>query len=355
MNQPVTDKTEVASHRFVLLMLALAVVLTALVIRPFWSAFFLAAVLAAAFRPWMERLARRLRGRRQLAAAVLTLLVVLALILPIAGLGAVLVNQALEAVAWLRRALEYEGVWGLVRRLPGPFEELARRALSAIPNPQQQVQQLAQQQGGQAAAAVGTVLSATGNVVFQVTMMLIAFFFFLTDGRRLIHWIGESLPLRRGQFLELLEDFRSTSVSVLLSTLATAGIQALAGFVAYLIGRVPNSLFLLFVTFVVALIPAVGGASVVVVVGLVQLATGHPISGVFLVVWGLVVVSLIDNVARPFLLKGGMALHGGIVFFALLGGLAVWGTVGLILGPLIVTFLIAVLRLYRRDYGGGRP
>jgi predicted PurR-regulated permease PerM len=49
-----------------------------------------------------------------------------------------------------------------------------------------------------------------------------------------------------------------------------------------------------------------------------------------------------------------MELHGGIVFFALLGGLAVWGAVGLILGPLVVTFLISVMRLYRRDYGGGR-
>lgn len=355
MDRPVHDQSEATSHRFVLILLALAVVLTALVIKPFWAAFFVAAVLAATFHPVMEWLAKRLRGRRQLAAALITLAVLLAVVLPVAGLGAVLVNQALDAVAWIRRALEYEGVWGLIRRLPGPFEDLARRALAALPNPQQQVQQLAKDQGGTAAAAVGTVLSATGSFVFQMTMMLIALFFFLTDGRKLIHWVGEALPLRRGQFHELLEEFRRTSVSVLVSTVATAGVQTAAALVAYLIARVPNTIFLTLVTFVVALIPSIGGASVVVVVGLVQMATGQMGWGAFLVGWGLLVVSLSDNLARPLLLKGGMELHGGIVFFALIGGLAVWGTVGLILGPLVVTFLISVMRLYRRDYGGGRP
>jgi predicted PurR-regulated permease PerM len=348
------DQREVTSHRFVLLLVVAAVLLTALVIRPFWAAFFVAAVLAAAFHSWMERLARRVRGRRQLAAGIITIGVLLALVLPIAGLGAVLVNQAIDAVGWFRRALEYEGVWGLIRRLPGPFEDLARRALAALPDPGQQVQQLAKEQGGTAAAAVGTVLSATGSLVFQTTMMLIAFFFFLTDGRSLTRWIGESLPLRRGQFIELLEEFRRTSVSVLVSTVATAGIQTGTALVAYLIARVPNTIFITLLTFIIALIPSVGGASVVVVVGLVQIATGEPLWGALLVGWGLVVVSLVDNFARPLLLKGGMELHGGIVFFALLGGLGVWGTVGLILGPLVVTFLISVLRLYRRDYGGGR-
>ena len=63
-------------------------------------------------------------------------------------------------------------------------------------------------------------------------------------------------------------------------------------------------------------------------------------------------MSLSDNVARPYLLKGGMELHGGLVFFALLGGLAVFGGIGLVVGPLILTFLVAVLKLYRREFGG---
>ena len=92
-------------------------------------------------------------------------------------------------------------------------------------------------------------------------------------------------------------------------------------------------IFFTLATFVVALVPALGGTVMVVAVGLVLFATGHVLGGVFLIAWGAAVVSLIDNVARPFLLKGGMELHGGVVFFALLGGLAMFGGIGLVLGP----------------------
>ncbi len=183
-------------------------------------------------------------------------------------------------------------------------------------------------------------------------MMLIAFFFFLTDGARLVDWVDARVPLRSGQFRVLAEDFRQTSVSVLLATLGTAAIQTAVALVGYLIARAPNPLFLVLVTFVLALVPAVGGTGVVIVVGLLLLATGHTLAGAFLAIWGAAVVSISDNVARPYLLKGGMELHGGLVFFALLGGLAVFGGIGLVVGPLILTFLVAVVKLYRREFGG---
>jgi predicted PurR-regulated permease PerM len=152
-----------------------------------------------------------------------------------------------------------------------------------------------------------------------------------------------------------MDDFRQTSVSVLVATLGTAAIQAATAAVGYVIARPPKILFLILATFVVALIPAIGGAFVVVGVALLLLATGHPIAGTFLGIWGLVVVSLSDNVARPYLLKGGMELHGGLVFFALLGGLSAFGGIGLLIGPLILTFLVAVLKLYRREFGYVQP
>jgi predicted PurR-regulated permease PerM len=341
------------ARRTLVFLVLVAVALTAAIVKPFWKAFFLAAVLAAALRPLMEWLSRKLRGRRSVAAALLTVGVLLAGVLPVAGLGTILVAQIADGVQWLRGTIESEGVRGLVERLPGPVEDAAREILEAIPQPQQQLQRLAGQQGGQAAAAVGGLLSATGTVLFQTVMMLIALFFFLTDGRRLVEWLDGRVPLRPGQFRALVEDFRQTSVSVVFATIGTAAIQTAAALVGYLIARAPNPTFLVLATFVLAMIPAVGGASMVVVVGLLLVATGKTVAGAFLVIWGAVVVSLSDNFARPYLLKGGMELHGGLVFFALLGGLAVFGGIGLLVGPLILTFLVAALNLYRRDSGAG--
>jgi predicted PurR-regulated permease PerM len=344
--------SDLHARRVLVFLVVAALALAILIITPFWVALFLAAVLAATFRRPMEALARLFRGRRSLAAAVITVVVLLVIVLPIAAFGAIAVDRVLDGVRWFREALASEGIQGLVDRLPGPAERLAQRLLESLPDPQRQLQQLAGSQGGQAAAAVGGFLAATGGAVFQTVMMLIALFFFLTDGARLIDWLDARVPLRPGQFRQLVEDFKRTSVSVLLATVATAGIQTVTALVGYLIARAPNAVFLAFATFVVALIPAVGATAMVLVVGLVLLATGHVLAGIFLLIWGSVVVSLIDNVARPYLLKGGMALHGGVVFFALLGGLSVFGGVGLIVGPLVLTFLLTAVNLYRREFGG---
>jgi predicted PurR-regulated permease PerM len=343
------------ARRLLVFLVLAALALAAIIVRPFWQAFFVAAVVAAGLRVPMDWLTRKVRGRRSLAAAVLTLGVLFVVVLPVAGLGAILVQQVLAGVEWLRTTIQSEGVWGLVERLPGPVQDAAREVVEAFPQPQKELQRLAGAQGGQAAAAVGGVLAATGTAVFQTVMMLIALFFFLTDGRRLVHWIDANVPLRPGQFRALVDDFRQTSVSVIVATIGTAAIQTATAVVGYLIARAPNVLFLTLATFVLAVIPAVGGAVMVVGVALLLLATGHPIAGTFLAIWGVAVVSLSDNVARPYLLKGGMELHGGLVFFALLGGLAVFGGVGLVVGPLILTFLVTALKLYRREFGYVQP
>ena len=339
------------SHaRYLLLALAvLAVFLTALLVAPFWKALFLAAFLAGAVRTPMEWLAARLGGRRGVAAVIVTVGVVLVVLLPVAGLGAILVREVLGGVQWLRSVLESEGVRGLLERIPEAIQHAGQALLRLIPEPEQQLRALASKQGGEAAARLGGLLAATGGLVLQAVLMLIAFFFLLTDGERLVAWIDESVPLRPGQVRALLADFRRTSVSVLLATVGTAAIQSVVALAGYLIAHAPNPIFLVLVTFVISLVPALGGAMVVVLVGVLLLATGHPLAGGFLVFWGVAIVSISDNVARPYLLKGGIALHGGVVFFALLGGIAAFGGIGLVVGPLVVTFLVAVLRLYRAE------
>jgi len=94
----------------------------------------------------------------------------------------------------------------------------------------------------------------------RLIFVLVALFFFLVDGRALLGWIDLRVPLRPGQFRSLVDDFRQTSVSVLVATIGTAAIQTATALVGYLIARAPNVLFLTLATFVVALIPAVGGA-----------------------------------------------------------------------------------------------
>lgn len=338
---------DTAARRVLLALTGAALLLAALLLRPFWQAALVAAVLAAVLRPAMEWLAARLRRRRHLAAVLIAIGLVLVVAVPLATLATILVAESIQGVAWLRSALEGDGAAGLLARLPEALRPLAEQALGALPRAQEELQAMLGARGGQAAAYFGGVLAATGGALLQTILALVLFYFLLVDGTRLVDWAEESLPLPPGQLRAMLLEFRRTASAVLVATLGTAGIQAAAAIVGYLIGRAPNVLFLSFVTFVFALIPAVGGTVIVVGTGLIQLALGHTASGIFLLIWGLGVVSTVDTFARPWLLRGGMALHGGIVFFSLIAGLAAFGPIGLLLGPLTVTFLLAVVRIWK--------
>jgi predicted PurR-regulated permease PerM len=337
--------------RLIVALLLAALVLALAIVAPFWEALFIAAVLAAALRPPFEWVARRLGGRRNIAAALTTLGLVVVVVAPFATFGAVIVQNALEGLQWLRDAIDSEGIWGLVARLPGPVEGLVRKVVAAIPHPGQELQRFAAQ-GGQAAAAVGGVLAATGSLLLRAVLALVAFFFLLVDGPRLVDWADRHVPLQQGQLRQLLNEFRQTSASVLTATLATAGLQTVAAFAGYLLFGAPRVAFLTAATFVIALVPAAGASIMVVLAGILQIAAGHTISGVLLAVWGVAVVSMVDNIVRPYLLRGGTALHGGVIFFALLGGLAAFGAMGLLIGPLAVTFLLSVVRMYEREFSG---
>ena len=346
-----------SSRRAFLVLVVAAIALLLLIIWPFAEAFFLAAVLAGALQPAMERMSRLVRGRRGLAAGLLTAAVVLVLLAPLTGLAAFIVGSAADALRFITETVRSEGMAGLIHKLPVPLERAVSWAIEKIPAGGAEVEQRLNEQvtaqGTRAAVAVGGVLSATGSFVAQSVMMLIAFYFLLVDGPKLVGWTEQVSPLKPGQTKEMLTEFRKTSVSVLVSSVATSGVQALAALVGFAIARVPHPFFFTLLTFFISFVPAVGAAGVCLAAAALLLATGHTVGAIFLAIWGVTVVGLVDNVVKPLLVRQGMDLHGAVVFFSLLGGLAVFGATGLLIGPLVVAFFLAVVRIWHRDYGRG--
>ncbi len=347
--------TTQGAHRVFLGLILLSIALVLLTLSPFFEAFFLAAVLAGAFQGMQQWLTRHLWRKGGLAAGLICLGTVLALLVPLAALTTFIVTQIIQGVNFLSNLVQQRGLEGLLAYVPGPFKDSAARMLESFQTGSAGLWQTVQEQlasrGATAAQTVGGVVAATGTLVFQAVMMLIALFFLLMDGQRLVTWLESVSPLKRGQTTELLTEFRRVTRSVLVSTLATAGVQALAALVGYLITGVPVPIFFAAITFFFALIPAIGAAVVCVAAALLLLATGHPVAAIVLAAWGILVVGLSDNVIKPILVKRGLHMHAAIIFFALLGGLAVFGPIGLLLGPLSVAFFLAVLRIYERDYG----
>jgi predicted PurR-regulated permease PerM len=346
--------TPLAAKRALFCLLIAALILVGIVLRPLARALFLAVVLASFLFPAQKRLTIWLRGRYNVAAGGLVLAVILIVLGPLVALSAFMVKEGIQAVNYVSRTIRSEGVMSLVDKLPGPLESGARRILEQIPvdgGLEDVANALQGGPGNAAAAAVGGALAATGSLVFQSVMMLIALFFLLTTKDELLAWIDESSPLRRGQTRELIAELRKVSGAVLTSSFATAAVQSVAAVIGYAIARVPYPFFFCAVTFVFAFIPAIGAASVGLMAAALLFLTGHTAAAIFLAIWSMAVVGLVDNVIKPWLVKRGVELHGAVVFFSLLGGLAAFGTIGLLIGPLAVSLFVAVLRIYRRDYG----
>jgi predicted PurR-regulated permease PerM len=343
------------ARRCFFILLIAASLLLAFVVRPIASALFLAAVLAGVLWPVHQRLSKLLRGRRGLSAAAFVLGVVILLLGPVVAFSAFAITEGGEGLRFLSETVRGEGVTGLVDRLPPQLGRPARQALDRLSaqgeaDLARSFQKQVSEQSGKAAIAVGATLSATGAFVFQTAMMLIAFYFLLLQGDHLVIWLDELSPLKRGQTQELLTEFKQVSFAVILSTVITSAVQAAAALGGYFIARVPHPIFFAGVTFFAAFIPAIGAAAVCLVAAVLLFATGHPYAALFLSLWGLIVVGLVDNLVKPLLIKVGMQMNGAVVFFSLVGGLSAFGGVGLLLGPLVVALFLSLLRMYERDF-----
>jgi predicted PurR-regulated permease PerM len=177
---------------------------------------------------------------------------------------------------------------------------------------------------------------------------MLTLFFLLKEGARLAQWIVAVLPLQSDDGNRLVAEFRDVTRAVFVATVVTAFVQTLVSAIGYWIVGISYMPIALLLTFIAALVPVIGAAVVVVVIGVFVWLYGEPGYGIFLIVWGVVPVGVIDNFVKPMLAKGKMDLPAPVVLFAMLGGVAVFGPLGVVAGPLIVAFFLAALRLLQR-------
>jgi predicted PurR-regulated permease PerM len=330
-------------------LLVVALLLTGLVLLDIWKPLLLAAVLASGLGRLHEKLAETLRQRRSLSALSLTLAALLFVLVPLTFLSLYLLTEAIELVQLVREIFRRQGAVGLLAALPDQIEALVRTALAYLQTDVAELVEQARSGGVKAVLSLRGVLQAFGDLLFRLALMLIALFFFLREGPRIVRWVRWAYPLPPGDIDTLLRDFRSVARNVIGATVLTAAIQATLATIGYFVAGVPAPILFGAITLFAAFIPAVGTPAVGVPLAVFQFFFGRPWQGIVLAIWALGVVGMVDNVLRPLLMKSGghVNLHGTVLFFALVGGLAFFGPMGLILGPLAVVLLDSVIRLRR--------
>lgn len=315
------------------------------VLRPFLAGILFAAAIAISSWPLYQRLLGRMKGRRTLAAAVMTVSLILVILLPLAlvtwniadsvthfyhGARDALDAGAFEPPAWLRQLpLVGESVDAYLRQVMSSREELVALAKKYI-------------------EPVRNILLNSGIVLgagmAQVSLAAFVAFFLYRDGHTLIAALEVGMDKIMGeQAVEVAETVSRTVTGVMYGMLGTALAQAAVAAVGFLIAGVPAVALLSVATFIFSLVPVGppliwGGAAIWL---FSQGMTGW---GIFMVVYGLVVISGVDNVVKPILISRGSSLPFALVLLGVMGGVLAFGFVGLFIGPTLLAVALGLLR-----------
>ena len=193
------------------------------------------------------------------------------------------------------------------------------------------------------------------SAVFDVALLLIMLFFFLRDGRHFQAVIRRVLPLDRHQVDGVLESLSSTMQGALASLVFAPLVQGALATLAYWVLGVPNALLWGALTTLVAFIPAVGTPLVWVPICIYLWTQDEVWQSLLLAAFGALVVTSIDNVLRPMMLKGSAQIHPLWSLLAILGGVFSFGAFGLLVGPLVLSLGVSALHIYEMDILRGQP
>ncbi len=350
-NTPLKDQP----NRWVLLVfLAVSLYACFLLVEPFLQPIILAILIGMLTIPLHERLLAKLNGRHNIASLLSVLILTLVLLIPATLVLAAILKQGisysfmvkewatteenvhdlfqqpwvLEVKAWLDRVLPADALD------PAKIRTQALAAASAA--------------GKQFAGVSTAMLGSVTSFVVDFGLVLFVLFFVLRDHNKLFEFIRHALPLSRSQEDALLQEVVEVSKSALLGSFLTAITQGFVGGFGFFLAGIP-ALFWGSMMAVSSLIPVVGTALVWVPAAIYLFVTGETGWGIFMVIWGVVVIGSVDNFLRPLFMQGA-SMGTVVVFFSLLGGLHVFGLAGLVYGPIIFSIALVFFRLYESEF-----
>lgn len=326
-------------------LLALTALALAVILAPFYGALLWAVIIALLFAPMQRWLRRRLRGNGSLAALLTVVVVLLIVVLPLLLVAAGLTSEinalyegirsgAIRPAAWVHQVYERlpPGMTALLDRLGIGNEQLLERKL----------QELYAQLGPLLADGALSYGQHTMRWAAAVFVMLYVAFFLLRDGAELAVTLNDSLPLAPRHKRLLRHKFkaviRATVKGNLLVALLQGGLGGLAFWVLGLPGALVGTVLMMFLS----LLPAIGAALVWAPMAVFLLIDGRVAAGLGLLVWGTVVIGLVDNLLRPLLVGQDTRLPDWVVLMTTVGGMAVFGINGFVIGPLIAAMFFAV-------------
>lgn len=322
-----------------------------LIIKPFLVEIFLALVVFIISKPLYTLILRLLRGQRGLSSALTCVLLAVFIVVPLLTLTSIIATQALDIYNLISKGLHSGDLWQNLTNKLAFIQDYARELKIPINLSNLQIEELIRTALVNASQfiynnAIGLVKGFT-SVIFSLLLIFFITFFCFLEGDDFITAVKSLSPLDAAHNEEILGDVENTIKATLRGTVIVALIQGILGGVGFIIFGVPKAAFWGTVMVPASVIPVVGAALIWFPGALFLFFQGHHWAGIGLIFWGIVVIGAIDNLLKPYLMKGARYTPTVFTLFAIMGGIAYFGTVGFILGPLILSFLLSVLSIYQ--------
>ena len=345
MNSPSPVNLRGLEDKAFLLLLALVSLAFIWLLWPFFGSVLWGTILAIIFTPLYRRLLRSTAGKRTVAALFTVTIVFLIVILPLISVAGLLVQEGfgvyekiqsgeLSPIRYFRQVFGALPTW-----LTNLLDRFGLANLSGI---QERLSEGLMQGSQFLATQALSIGQNTFNFIANLFIVLYLLFFLLRDGNELSRRIVAAVPLRPEQQSELWAKFAAVIRATIKGTLVVALVQgALGGLIFWFLGVYAPVLWAV-VMAVVSLLPAIGTALVWVPVAIYFLVSGAVWQGVVLIAWGVLVIGLVDNLLRPILVGKETKIPDYVILIATLGGMAIFGINGFVIGPVIAAMFMAV-------------
>lgn len=337
---------------FILILVVLVLIGCYFVFRPFLTELLVAAILASVFYTPFSKLSEWLKGRRQLAALLMCLLLLLVIILPTIKLIIYAGNKSVTAYTETIQFFNNHTINDIFKT---PFfQDTALKYLHLENYDNETFKNLLltglKNSSDWLIAGASMVLKGTTDFLVSLLLIILATFFFFVDGPKMLQWLLKLSPLDDKYDLEIFRKFRVVGYTTFVSTFVTAIAQGVVGAVGFAIVGFPAFLAGVLIA-LLSLLPYIGSAVFYVPVGIYYLLAGQVWQGVFILLWGPLVIGTIDNVIRTYMVKGEAEVNPIFVLFSILGGVIIFGFWGVIIGPLIIALAATILHIYQLEFG----
>ena len=324
-------------------------------VGPFAMTVFWAVVLTVIFERPYEWVLGKTKGKEGLAATLTTLGVLLFVLIPVVLLSIALVNQGLELYAQVESGeLDVNVVTNYVEReLPRVTSYLEGFGINTA-DVRERVQGYAVTLGQNFANYALGLGGSIVNLLIQFSLVLYLLWFFLRDGTRIREAIINTLPMGNTRERQLFDRFALVSRATLKGTLIVAVVQGSLGGIMFAILGIPAALLWGVVMTLLSLLPVGGSAIVWAPAAVILFAQGSVVKALVLFAFGALAIGLVDNLLRPILVGRDTKMPDYLVLVTTLGGIALFGLSGFVIGPTVAALFLTVWQMMGREYGGSK-